>query len=64
MGTIIDIGGVLETTGGPVKSISGEASGLVTEWVLKYGATYLMRLVNNNTGTVLFNSNLTFYEPD
>lgn len=62
LGTQIDIGGILESTGGPLKSISGEASGLVTEWVLIAG-TYLQRFTNNNGSTVLYNSNMTYYEP-
>jgi len=58
-----DSSAVLASAGGPVKTIQGAAQGLVTEWVLKPGNRYLMNFTNVNGGTILYNSNFTFYEP-
>jgi len=62
-GEQIDSGAIVAATGGPIKSISGQASSAITEWVLKADNRYVYRFKNNNAGTALIVKSILAYDP-
>ena len=62
IGLEIDGGSILQSAGGSIKSIAGEASTIVSEWILKPNTNYLAYFVNSSTSIANFHQHIVGYE--
>ena len=64
LGKWLDHGHIFESAGGAIKSISGEISTVVTEWILKPNTVYGAVFVNSSANAAEFTQHMLGYEPD
>lgn len=63
LGEVIESGGVVQTTGGFIRTVHGLANSAVVERVLQPGHNYVLAFTNNNGGTGNLRKSVVYYEP-